>query len=487
MRSPSRLQRSVCLMPPFCIALLALFTIGCGGGSTSGTVTPPPSNAKEWTWVGGNNSAGATSTLQGIYGTQGVPSASNIPAGRSGAVSWIDASGNFWLFGGGIADPLGTKGPQNDLWEYNPTSKEWTWVSGSSTSPGNRMGIYGTQGTASSANAPGGRSDSVSWIDTSGNLWLFGGSGFDSTGQAGVLNDLWKFSPSTNQWTWVGGSDTVNAKANYGSLGVAATGNNPGARERAVSWTDSNGNFWLFGGDGYGANGSSGSFNDLWEFTPSTNEWTWVRGGSALNAAGVYGSAGVAAPGNNPGGRVNAVSWADRNGNLWLFGGLGYDTTGSEYDLNDLWEFNPSSKEWTWVSGSSAVSSVAPGALCLAGVFGTQGTADPGGKLWLFGGLGCDASGTAGALNDLWEFDTASKTWTWQSGSNSVGPAQGGTGGPSGTYGTQGTPATANTPGGRSGSAAWIDSNGSLWLFGGSGHDATGAYGDLNDLWSFTP
>ncbi len=507
MRSPTRLQRGLCLVPALGIALLASFTVGCGGGSPSGNITPPPPapspNVKEWTWVGGNNSSGATSTLDGSYGTQGVPSASNLPAGRSGAVSWIDNSGNVWLFGGGITDPLGTKGAQNDLWEYSPAAKEWTWVSGSSTSPGNRIGVYGTQGTAGSANTPGGRSDAVSWIDASGNLWLFGGSGFDSTGQAGVLNDLWKFSPSTSQWTWVAGSNTVNGHAVYGTLGVAASANHPGARERAVSWTDTSGNFWLFGGDGSDASGSTGSFNDLWEFSPSTSQWTLASGGATLNAAGVYGSAGVAAAGNLPGGRVNAVSWTDHNGNLWLFGGLGYDATGSEYDLNDLWEFNPSSKEWTWVNGSSAVSNAAPGALCLAGVFGAEGTAaaanvpggrndavswtDASGHLWLFGGLGCDASGTAGSLNDLWEFDAASKTWTWQSGSNSVGPSQGGTGGQPGTYGTQGTPAAGNTPGGRSGAVSWIDPNGALWLFGGVGHDVTGAYGNLNDLWNYTP
>jgi N-acetylneuraminic acid mutarotase len=430
--------------------------------------------------------------LNGSYGTEGAASASNIPGGRAGAASWIDGSGNLWLFGGGGFDPLGTKGPYNDLWQYNPTSKEWTWVSGSNAVPGNQLGIYGTEGTPSSTNAPGGRVDSVAWIDASGNLW-----------QNYLLNDLWEFNPSTKQWTWVGGSNTVNGKAVYGNLGVAAVGNVPGARERAVSWTDRNGNLWLFAGDGFDTNGSSGSFNDLWEFNPINKEWTWVSGGNTLNAKGVYGNAGVAVSGNVPGSRVNAVSWADGNGNLWLFGGLGYDSTGSEFDLNDLWEFNPSSKEWIWVSGSSAVTTAAPGALCMAGVYGTAGTAaaanlpggrngadswiDGSGNLWLFGGLGCDSNGTAGSLNDLWEFNMASKTWTWQSGSNSVGAPQGGTGGPSGIYGTQGTAAAGNTPGGRERAAAWIDRSGNLWLFGGDGHDSTGADGLLNDLWSYTP
>jgi len=35
----------------------------------------------------------------------------------------------------------------------------------------------------------------VSWSDASGNLWLFGGEGFDSTGTEGTLNDLWEYQP----------------------------------------------------------------------------------------------------------------------------------------------------------------------------------------------------------------------------------------------------------------------------------------------------
>jgi galactose oxidase-like protein len=50
------------------------------------------------------------------------------------------------------------------------------------------------------------RSNAASWIDSAGTLWLFGGSGIDSTGAAGILNDLWQFTPSTGTWTWVSGS-----------------------------------------------------------------------------------------------------------------------------------------------------------------------------------------------------------------------------------------------------------------------------------------
>ncbi len=47
---------------------------------------------------------------------------------------------------------------------------------------------YGTLGVASTSNVPGSRSNSVSWTGSTGNFWLFGGSGNDSTGTGGLLS-----------------------------------------------------------------------------------------------------------------------------------------------------------------------------------------------------------------------------------------------------------------------------------------------------------
>ena len=499
---PNQAHHHLLKLNAFSLTCILLLCIGCSGGSSStagsggGITPPPPAITKEWTWAGGSN---MLATPASVFGTQGVAAPANSPS--VGGVSWVDSSGNLWLFGGGGFDPRGTLGPQNDLWKYTSSSNEWTWVSGCGPTPCDQSGVYGTRGTPAANNLPGGRGGAASWTDSSGDLWLFGGQGDDSTGQFYYLNDLWEYAPTTAQWTWVGGSNLVLGKASYGTLGVAGSMIIPGARSSPVSWTDKSGNFWLFGGQGLDASGTFGDFNDLWEFSPSSKQWTWIGGSQSVDAAGVYGVVGAASSTNVPGARERAVSWADSSGNLWLFGGLGYDSTGSQNDLNDLWEFSPSSKQWTWISGSSAVTGTS--GICVAGVYGTQGTAaaanvpggrndanswiDASGNLWLFGGLGCDASSTTGALNDLWELNPSTKTWTWQSGSNSVGAAQGGTGGASGTYGTKGTPSASNTPGGRSGASTWVDSSGTLRLYGGSGHDSTGQYGYLNDIWSYTP
>jgi N-acetylneuraminic acid mutarotase len=316
----------------------------------------------EWTWMGGSSTVGSNGGQSGVYGTQGTAASTNVPGARNFAVSWSDASGNLWLFGGFGIDSTGKEGDLNDLWMFNPnlgTNGEWTWMDGSSTVPtqyGGNSGVYGTRGIAASTNIPGGRASAVSWSDASGNLWLFGGSGIDSTGAGGFLNDLWMFDPKLGtygEWTWMGGSSTVGSNGGnsgvYGTQGTVAYTNVPGAREYAVSWRDASGNLWLFGGSGYDSTGKEGDLNDLWMFNPNlgiNGEWTWMDGSSTVPTqyggnSGVYGTRGIAASTNIPGGRASAVSWSDASGNLWLFGGSGYDSTGTEGTLNDLWEYQP--------------------------------------------------------------------------------------------------------------------------------------------------
>jgi len=219
-------------------------------------------------------------------------------------------------------------------------------------------GVYGTLGTPDPANIPGGRYGAVSWHDGSGNVWLFGGSGIDSTGTYGYLNDLWEYTPGTNssagEWTWMGGSSTIPSSYSgqsgvYGTLGIQASSNIPGGREAAVSWTDAHGDVWLFGGLGIDSTGSFGYLNDTWKYTPGANGaaggWTWVGGDNKVGPAGgqpgVYGALGTPATTNNPGGRYSPAGWVDASGNLWLFGGSGYDSTGAQGYLNDLWQYQP--------------------------------------------------------------------------------------------------------------------------------------------------
>ena len=299
----------------------------------------------------------------------------------------------------------------SDLWKYSPTTGQWTWVSGDSVI--NKSGVYGTKGVASASNKPGARSSSISWSDASGNLWLMGGYGYAAniTG-AGHLNDLWKYNTTTGQWTWMSGDNinTINNYGVYGTRGVASVSNKPGQRSSSMSWSDANGNLWLMGGYGHAAN-AIGFLNDLWKYSPTTGKWTWVSGDNTINQSGIYGIKGVNSASNKPGGRENSNSWSDASGNLWLMGGYGYDENGEIGNLNDLWKYNTTTGQWSWMSGDNAVGQF--------GVYGTIGVGSsnnkPGvrkssfswlganGNLWLMGGEGVTAS-DGGFLNDMWQF-----------------------------------------------------------------------------------
>ena len=465
---------------------------GCGGslsgntyttGAISGgcTVTATFSASADFTWVNGPSNG----LLNGSYGTKGVPAATNIPGARNGSAVWTDASGNLWVFGGfGVDFGSGNTGLLNDLWEYSRSSGEWTWVAGSNTA--NAVGIYGTAGVSASTNMPGARQNAVTWKDSSGNVWLFGGTGYGTaSSNFGPLNDLWVYSASSGEWTWIGGASTILAAGVYGTKGSPAGANVPGARSAAVSWQDASGNVWLFGGSGSDSTGTQGFLNDVWEYSPSSGEWTWVGGSNTVSANGNYGSLGVPAVTNLPGARQNAVSWTDADGNLWLFGGLGLDATGTQGYLNDLWRFSHASGEWTWVSGSNTAQA--------GGTYGTQGVAaatnapgarldaggwtDAAGNLWLFGGRGSDSKGAVGYLNDLWKYSPSNSEWVWVKGSSTANALE--------SSGAKGVAAATNIPGGREGVASVKDASGIVWLFGGIGYGIVNGAGELNDLWTY--
>ena len=284
-------------------------------------------------------------------------------------------------------------------------------------------------------------------------------------------------------WTWVSGSDLADQPGVYGTKGVPAPANVPGARGAASSWIDPQGNLWLFGGSGHTYSGPT--YNDLWRFDPSAGEWTWISGSDTGAQLGVFGTKGVADPANVPGSKSSPMSWTDPGGKFWLFGGTGWDALGQTGELNDLWSFEPATGLWTYMSGFYLRYEF--------GRYGTRGVPDasnvpgarqqavtwidPGGRLWLFGGFGFDSMGWKDHLNDLWMFDPGTSQWTWISGSDLSGDA--------GDHGTLGVPSPSNRPGCRSGATTWVDQAGRLWLFG--GYDFYGYSYYFNDLWRFDP
>ncbi|MDA9563860.1 gliding motility-associated C-terminal domain-containing protein [Flavobacteriales bacterium] len=283
-----------------------------------------------WSMLTGNFTS--CDAAVGVYGTQGISDPANTPGAREGAEGWTDKDGNLWLFGGyGVDDgTVWCCSMLNDLWKYDVTSGEWTWMHGDKT--GSPSGNPGAIGVSNPANTPEGRKEgSIGYNPNTNIAWMFGGSGSN-----GKMNDIWTFNLNTNEWTWMDGSSASAQPANWGTLGTSAPTNIPEAKRSASEWIDAEGNLWIWGGD----NGP-GSPQDLWKYDVSIGEWTWLSGLSTPNGVGIYGTMGTPDPNNLPGARERAVSWMDKTGTLWLFGGRGSDDSNYGGKLNCTWKYNP--------------------------------------------------------------------------------------------------------------------------------------------------
>lgn len=101
---------------------------------------------------------------------------------------------------------------------------------------------------------------------------MFGGVGYPGQGSTGNLNDLFKYTHQTGQWTWMKGDTTIHAPGVYGTAGSPSASNKPGGRHYNSWWTDQNGAFWLFGGLGRDKNTVKiDNMNDLWKIEPPCN------------------------------------------------------------------------------------------------------------------------------------------------------------------------------------------------------------------------
>ena len=477
----------------------------CAG--VAGVTMPLSAQTNQWVWMGGSPTY---NPVQGLFGTKGVPSATYVPDIRTGAMGWTDRSGRFWLFGGSSYSTLGLSNVHNnDLWKYDPAANQWTWMSGSNT---NGSGVYGAQGVAAAENTPGSRESGAAWTDADGNLWLYGGWGFDAQGYTGTLNDLWKFNVAAGTWMWMGGDSHLADNSHlacplpqYGTLGVASTANTPGGRTGESAWTGADGTFWLFGGSG-----CNGMLNDLWKYDPAAGMWTWMGGSAAAYDPGRYGTLGAASGSNVPAARRDAASWTDQQGRFWLFGGDGLGADRVRGYLNDLWEYDPAKHEWAWMSGSSSVGTdncYHPNVMCArSGVYGklgqfaagnvpggrrgATGAVDASGNLLLFGGEN-NPGEVINKMNDLWAFQIATGQWAWLSGSNVLECAAKDSngncelGGQAGVYGTLGAGGASTMPGSRDSGLGWSDRDGNFWVFGGEALDKNGVNAPLNDLWTY--
>lgn len=409
----------------------------------------PLAQTPVYTWMGGSD----VINQSGNFGTKGIPSTENIPSARQAASSWVDLSGNIWIYGGSGWDSEGNGGTLNDLWKFNPETLEWTWIGGSPIAE--QDPIYGTKGESSPSNFPGARETSATWTDNSGNFWLFGGDRHD---------DLWRFDINNSEWTWISGSKQLDQESVFGEKGIESDTIYPGSRRYSMFATDSKGNFWLFGGYRYGTN--KGHLGDLWMFNVKTQNWTWEGGVKDKNGKGLYGIQGEPSVDNQPGARAAGAMWIDGDDNIWIFGGNGYAKYENIYgELNDMWRYNPLTKEWTWVNGSDLVDQFADSNNTPIARELVNYTNNHENNPILFGGA---------YYNDLWEYNPINESW------NLLGQGGGV------YYGELGVSDENTKPSGRYSSVFKRDSIEKYWIFGGTGDDKYGNRGRLNDLWKVT-
>lgn len=112
---------------------------------------------------------------------------------------------------------------------------------------------------------------------------------------------------------------------------ITQEGTLPFGRRGIMSWTDSNGDWWIWGGRYIAPGNVHTSTDELWKYNKTTAsgnpEWTKI---TPINAG--------------PSANYNNVGWADDAGNLWLI------------DRLSTWKFDTNTLNWTLVVQGSDVS-----------------------------------------------------------------------------------------------------------------------------------
>ncbi|KAI0226180.1 hypothetical protein LSAT2_023144 [Lamellibrachia satsuma] len=128
-------------------------------------------------------------------------------------------------------------------WTGGDEAYEWIWMNGPN------IGDQHSKLSSSTPQYPGSRAETASWRDIYGNVWTFGGFGYDgkTTRTPRVLNDLWLWNATTKVWTVVRqehgdkGKVRLMPQARHGAAACGVTG--------ATTWAGSDESLYLFGGN----------------------------------------------------------------------------------------------------------------------------------------------------------------------------------------------------------------------------------------------
>ena len=281
---------------------------------------------------------------------------------------------------------------------------------------------------------PGRRtSHTIVWDELRGQMLLYGGSG-----DFGVLNDTWAYSPPNETWTRLADGpsryahvavwDTVRGQMLVygGTNGSVVVGDvwaydpaadswkllnsaGPACKNHAAVWDPGNLVLRSFGGEVVHGNEN----NQLWAYDPSAN--SWKQGPSGPSARDEL-----------------CAAWDTQNNQMLIFGGW--------YNKADTWAYSPSMDKWTQKATRTTY------LFNHKAVWDTQNN-----RMLVFGGQ----KQNAGVMDELWSYSPSSDRWTMVNGWN---------------------------PDDRVRHALCWDAAGSrMFLFGGDGHAV------LDDIWAYHP
>ncbi|XP_055957311.1 uncharacterized protein LOC126822177 [Patella vulgata] len=422
--------------------------------------------SQELTWLNGKDTADQSSDIWG-------------PGGRSGSLSWKDANGYVWLFGGKGFSDLNNGKPilLNDLWRYHIFTNTWSLV---------HPGSVASMGTSSHSKSPSPRYLGAGCGVTNLTFIIYGGLGENDE----ALEDTWVYYIKRRTWLLLKGSVDVDTDSddNHSNITSINTSSNSTSVLNS-SYTDPPESFNVYISPGFRGNMASWCLYDsMLVFSGRNNNKTllndmWKMSFRNLQWEEIVVKNGTVAP------RTGATTWVDRKQVLYMFGGnivlnskQIHSTVGY---MSDLWMFNETEQTWQLLSGSAKPQTPGQYGRLYGVEYGNkpgsrQGASpflDSSNNLWLFGGDGLDTEvyGKSELLSDFWRFNTKHVQWSWMGGSK-VGEAEV-------KFSSKGEISSEALIGGRCDATVWLYSGNKFYIFGGLGHDSHKQDGYLNDLW----
>ena len=281
------------------------------------------------------------------------------------ATAWDEKRGVIVMFGGETPNPSSALPPCNqDMWEWSPTTGNWTNRTGPGVTPGARAGaalVY----------------DSAEEV-----FVLFGGR----TTSGVNYEDTWEWNPSSGAWT-----DRTSA------------GPHPSARtQHGMVYEKSSGKILLFGGGTSSTATNDGtsvstSLKDTWEYAPVAHSWADRSPASGPDARHDFG-----------------LVWDSSRNRAILVGGMQVDpAVATHVYKQDTWEWDPTGAG-TWTDRTASGTNPSPRHAHAMAYDGTRK------RVVLFGGSDDNTAGK----NDLWDWDPNSSEWSQRlSGSESGLPS----------------------------------------------------------------